>query len=98
VSVVDFGDGTIVTSLPAAVGDAVVAAEPLRHAQSNAAIGGIWRVKGSAGSAVLKLATPPAPETADAARVTVRRALEQLRERGKVVTVHGRGNYVALEP
>jgi hypothetical protein len=66
VSVVDFGDGTIVTSLPAAVGDAVVAAEPLRHAQSNAAIGGIWRVKGSAGSAVLKLATPPAPETADA--------------------------------
>jgi GntR family transcriptional regulator len=32
------------------------------------------------------------------ARVTVRRALEQLRERGKVVTVHGRGNYVALEP
>jgi hypothetical protein len=63
---VDFGDGTIVASLPAAVGDAVVAAEPLRHAQSNAAIGGIWRVKGSAGSAVLKLATPPVPETADA--------------------------------
>lgn len=53
-------------SLPAAVGDAVVAAEPLRHAQSNAAIGGIWRVKGSAGSAVLKLATPAAPETAHA--------------------------------
>jgi GntR family transcriptional regulator len=32
------------------------------------------------------------------ARVTVRRALEQLRERGKVVTVHGRGTYVAPEP
>lgn len=27
------------------------------------------------------------------ARVTVRRALEVLRERGKVVTVHGRGTY-----
>ena len=32
------------------------------------------------------------------ARVTVRRALEQLRERGKVVTVHGRGTYVATRP
>jgi hypothetical protein len=39
----------------------------LRRAQSNAAIGGIWRVKGSAGPAVLKLAAPPAPQTADAA-------------------------------
>jgi GntR family transcriptional regulator len=28
------------------------------------------------------------------ARVTVRRAIEQLRERGKVVTVHGRGTFV----
>jgi DNA-binding GntR family transcriptional regulator len=28
------------------------------------------------------------------ARVTVRRALGDLRERGKVVTVHGRGTYV----
>jgi GntR family transcriptional regulator len=32
------------------------------------------------------------------ARVTVRRALEQLRERRKVVTVHGRGTYVAQNP
>jgi len=32
------------------------------------------------------------------ARVTVRRAIEQLRERGKVVTVHGRGTYVAQNP
>ncbi|MGZ3489755.1 MAG: GntR family transcriptional regulator [Isosphaeraceae bacterium] len=31
------------------------------------------------------------------ARVTVRRAIEQLREKGKVVTVHGRGTYVAPE-
>jgi GntR family transcriptional regulator len=32
------------------------------------------------------------------ARVTVRRAIAQLRERGKVVTVHGRGTYVAQKP
>lgn len=29
------------------------------------------------------------------ARMTVRRAMEALRERGKIVTVHGRGSYVA---
>jgi GntR family transcriptional regulator len=29
-------------------------------------------------------------------RVTVRRAIALLRERGKVVTVHGRGTYTAL--
>jgi hypothetical protein len=58
----DVGDGTFVTcsSLPAAVGDAVIAAEPLRYGQGNAATGGIWRVRGPAGSAVLKLARPPA--------------------------------------
>jgi GntR family transcriptional regulator len=28
------------------------------------------------------------------ARVTVRRAIEQLRSKGKVITVHGRGTYV----
>jgi DNA-binding GntR family transcriptional regulator len=32
------------------------------------------------------------------ARVTVRRALEQLRGRGKVVTVQGRGTYVTPIP
>jgi GntR family transcriptional regulator len=32
------------------------------------------------------------------ARVTVRRALELLRDRGKVVTVHGRGSFVTAEP
>ncbi len=32
------------------------------------------------------------------ARVTVRRAIQDLRERGKVVTVHGRGTYVTLNP
>jgi GntR family transcriptional regulator len=30
-------------------------------------------------------------------RVTVRRAIALLRERGKVVTVHGRGTYVSAE-
>ena len=32
------------------------------------------------------------------ARVTVRRAIALLRERGKVVTVHGRGSYVTPRP
>jgi GntR family transcriptional regulator len=32
------------------------------------------------------------------ARVTIRRALALLRERGKVVTVHGRGTYVVPRP
>jgi GntR family transcriptional regulator len=32
------------------------------------------------------------------ARVSVRRAMELLRERGKVVTVHGRGSFVTPEP
>lgn len=54
------------TSPPPVVGGVVVEAEELRHMHGNAAIGGIWRVRGPAGSAVLKLATPPAPETADA--------------------------------
>jgi len=65
----DVADGTAVTcsGLPGIVGDAVVAVEPLRHMERNAAIGGIWRVRGTAGSAVLKLATPPAPQTAPAA-------------------------------
>ena len=48
------------------IGD-VVAVEPLRHMRGNAAIGGIWRVRGRSGSAVLKLATPPAPQAASAA-------------------------------
>ena len=46
--------------LPDAVGDAVLAAEPLRHGLANAATGGIWRVTGTAGSAILKVARRPA--------------------------------------
>jgi DNA-binding GntR family transcriptional regulator len=32
------------------------------------------------------------------ARVSVRRAIELLRQRGKVVTAHGRGSFVAPKP
>jgi hypothetical protein len=44
------------TRLPRAVGEAVVASEPLRHGLGNAATSGIWRIRGTAGSAVLKVA------------------------------------------
>lgn len=45
---------------PRAVGDVVLAAEPLRHGLGNAATAGIWRVRGPAGSAILKVARRPA--------------------------------------
>jgi hypothetical protein len=55
------GGGAVLTlaDLPAAVGDAVLSAEVLRHNVTNPATGGIWRVQGSAGSAILKVARPP---------------------------------------
>jgi hypothetical protein len=58
----DVGDGTVVTisGLPRAVGAEVLAAEPLRHGLGNAATSGIWRVRGPAGSAILKAARLPA--------------------------------------
>ncbi|HEY3870230.1 MAG TPA: aminoglycoside phosphotransferase family protein [Actinocrinis sp.] len=46
-------------AVPDAAG-AVAAVEPLVHNLVNAAVGGIWRVRGSRGSAVLKIARPPA--------------------------------------
>jgi hypothetical protein len=55
------GGGAVLTlaDLPSAVGDAVLSAEVLRHNVTNPATGGIWRVRGSAGSAILKGARPP---------------------------------------
>jgi hypothetical protein len=51
-------------TLPAGVagplGGRVDASEQLTHNQGNAATGGIWRVRGPAGGAVLKVARPPA--------------------------------------
>ncbi len=46
--------------VPAAIGAAVLDAEPLRHGQGNVATGGIWRVRGPAGTAILKVARRPA--------------------------------------
>jgi hypothetical protein len=62
----EVGDGTVVTisGLPSAVGDVVLAAEPLRHGLGNAATSGIWRIHGPAGSAVLKVARLPAANQA----------------------------------
>jgi len=48
----DAGTLPSVNRFPSALGDAIVAAETLRHGLGNAATGGIWRVRGTAGSAV----------------------------------------------
>jgi hypothetical protein len=52
--------GSVVTcaELPSVLGE-VRAVEPLRHGLGNTATRGIWRVIGTAGSAVLKVAGPP---------------------------------------
>ena len=57
----EVGDGTAITisGLPRALGEIVPPAEPLRHGLGNAATSGIWRVRGTAGSAVLKVARLP---------------------------------------
>ncbi|MEN3305946.1 MAG: hypothetical protein V7603_2148 [Micromonosporaceae bacterium] len=54
-------EGVLVAArLPRRIGDTVLAVEPLRHNKGNAATAGIWRVRGSLGSAVLKVSRPPA--------------------------------------
>ena len=40
-----------------------MSAAPLRHGLGNAATGGIWRVRGTAGSAILKVARLPTAGT-----------------------------------
>jgi hypothetical protein len=57
----EVGDGTAVTisGLPRALGQIVLPAEPLRHGLANAATSGIWRVRGTAGTAILKVARLP---------------------------------------
>jgi hypothetical protein len=49
-------------TLPAALGGRIDAMDALVHNEGNAATGGIWRVRGPAGSAVLKIARPPVAE------------------------------------
>ncbi len=57
----EVGDGTVVSisGLPRVLGERLLAAEPLRHGLANAATSGIWRVRGTAGSAILKVARLP---------------------------------------
>jgi hypothetical protein len=56
-------DATVTVSrLPERVGDPPLTVEELRHNKGNAATYGIWRVRGSAGSAVLKISSPPPDE------------------------------------
>jgi len=51
---------------------------------------------GVGGQVLPTITTCRANDAAGVSQVTVRRAIAQLRERGKVVTVHGRGTYVAM--
>jgi uncharacterized RDD family membrane protein YckC len=52
----DAGTLPSVIRFPSALDDAVAVAETLRHGPPNAATGGIWRVRGTEGSAILKTA------------------------------------------
>lgn len=56
------GDAVAAARPPAAVGT-VLSADALRHNAKNDATVGIWRVRGTAGTAVLKIARPPSGPT-----------------------------------
>jgi hypothetical protein len=56
----DAGTLPPIIRFPSALGDAIVAAETLRHGLGNAATGGIWRVRGTEGSAILTMTPLPA--------------------------------------
>lgn len=48
-------------TIPAVIGERVLSAEVLTHNRGNAATGGVWRVAGPLGDAVVKVARPPSP-------------------------------------
>ncbi|WP_223874758.1 aminoglycoside phosphotransferase family protein [Salinispora oceanensis] len=58
---IDAGDSLAVQHVPGRVGLPVLEVEELRHNRGNAATYGIWRVRGAAGQAVLKIYRPGAP-------------------------------------
>jgi hypothetical protein len=61
----DAGTLPPIIRFPSALGGAIVAAETLRHGLGNAATGGIWQVRRTEGSAILKMAPlPAAPDPA----------------------------------
>ncbi|MFJ2954309.1 aminoglycoside phosphotransferase [Streptomyces sp. NPDC087270] len=106
-AVLDAGDGrTVVTSPPPSVlGDGPVSVESLRHNKVNAAVFGIWRVRGPRRSAVVKVARPPGVETSrywptsgDPAHWNYWRREVSAYESGLAATAYRDAGIVAPEP